>query len=144
MSYQLKRLDLLRSGSPVLVGVAVAGLVLALIGVKIAKLPVMGLGGVLYSIAILLMAKPVLSVMLGILGVAGGVLTFFVMPNPEMAVTPVTTRLLATTLFSVLYLALMDTLLLIGAFLYNLLVQTVGLGGIRLEIAEEAAPGEEA
>jgi len=64
--------------------------------------------------------------------------TFFLVPNPDMAGTGFSTRLLATGLFTVLYMSLMNTLLLVGTFLYNLLVQTVGLGGIRLDIAEEA------
>ena len=144
MTYQLRRLDLLRSGAPVLIGLAVVGLAVGLVGFKIQKLLVMGIGAFVYALAIILLAKPVVSVLLALLGLGGGILTFFLLPNPEMMGQPVTTRLLATILFSVLYLALMETLLLIGAFIYNMLVQTLGLTGVHLELAAEEAPAEEA
>jgi hypothetical protein len=144
MSHQIKRIDVVRSGNPVFVGVAIVGLALAFVGFKTQRLYVMALGGLLYAAAVLLMAKPVISTLLAILGVGGGMLTFFLLPNPEMAGTPFTTRLLATVLFSVLYLALMDTLILIASFLYNMLVENVGMGGIRMELSEDEAAAEEA
>jgi len=142
MSYQLRRFDLLRSSHPGFIGLAVAGLAVALVGVKMKSLAVMGVGGFLYTIAVCALQKPVLTVMLGILGAGGGVITFFAMPGQEMQGATFSQRLIALVLFIVLYLDLMGTLLMLGAYLYNLLVQTVGLGGIKIEIAEEGAEAE--
>ncbi|MBI4057387.1 MAG: hypothetical protein HY399_07585 [Elusimicrobia bacterium] len=69
-----------------------------------------------------------------LLGLLGGLVTFVVLPNPQMEPMGGMTRLMATGLFAVLYMVLMVALLVVVAFLYNLFTQTVGLRGIRVDI----------
>ncbi len=139
MNYQVRKLDftwMLNAGT---LGGAVVGLVLAMVGYRSNSLVLLVAGSGIYSAAVLAITRPVLSGLLGILGLFGGVLTFFLLPNPEVGAMPALTKLFATLLFTVLYTVLMDTLLVVGSKLYNLLIQGLGLKGISVELAAEEA-----
>ncbi|KAF0127279.1 MAG: hypothetical protein FD189_346 [Elusimicrobia bacterium] len=75
------------------------------------------------------------------LGVLGGVITFFFVQNPQVAYMGFGQKLLAVSVFSLLYMLLMAALIVIAAFIYNILTTVVGLRGVRFEI-EELAEGE--
>lgn len=137
MSYQVKRIDPYWITHPMIPVLVVAGAVLALIGHQADK-AFIGIGGlVVAGVAVLLATKPVISAVLSTLGVFGGVVTFIVLPQPQMVGMPILMRLLSTVLFALLYMVLMDALVLAVAFLYNLF--GAGLRGIGLEIEETGA-----
>lgn len=77
-----------------------------------------------------------LPVVLFLLGLLGGLLTFVILPNPNLDPMAGMTKLMATGLFSLLYMFLMIALLVVVAFLYNLFTQTIGLKGVRIEVEE--------
>ena len=142
MNYQVKRLDftwLLNTGT--MVGVVI-GMIVSLVGYRSNNLLLMGAGGVVFGGAIVAITRPVLSGLLAILGLFGGLLTFFLVPNPEVVNMPLGTRMMAAILFTALYTVLMDTLLVVGSLLYNVLTRTVGLQGIVLEVSTEESAEE--
>jgi hypothetical protein len=121
-------------------GVAI-GAILALVGYLKDK-PVLAIAGaVVAGIAILLAARPVLSAMLGTLGLFGGLLSFVIVPNLSAAGMSLGLKLVATLMFAAFYMVLMDALILVLAVLYNLFSHTLGLSAVRLELeaAEDAA-----
>jgi hypothetical protein len=143
MSYQVRKLDLTRTFSPALAGALIVGLAVAGVGFKMEDIRIVGAGAVIYGIAMLLTAKPVVSVVLAILGFAGGLISFFLMPNADAAGMPGATRLLAVLLFDFLYTILMATLLLVAAGLYNIFVQAGGMEGFSMELGEPETPAQE-
>lgn len=139
MSYQIKRIDPYWMTHPFIPVLVAAGAVIALIGHQINNNFIGIVGVAVGSIAVLAATKPVLSAVLATLGLVGGVVTFIVLPNPQMIGMTFILKLLSTLLFAALYMVLMDALVLAIAFLYNLF--GAGLRGISLDL-EEAA-GEE-
>ena len=93
------------------------------------------------AMSILVSSVPAVLFLLGLLG---GILTFLVLPNPQIEPMTSVTRLLATGLFALLYMVLMVALLVVVSFLYNLFTHTIGLRGIRIEAEalEEEGPAE--
>jgi hypothetical protein len=125
-------------------GVAI-GAILGLIGYLKDKPALAVVGAVIAALAILFAAKPVMSAVLGTLGLAGGVLSFMVVPNLSAAGMSMGLKLVATLMFAVFYMVLMDALVLVLAVLYNLFSDTLGLRGVRLELeAAEDVPAEAA
>ncbi|MBI4347386.1 MAG: hypothetical protein HY553_11055 [Elusimicrobia bacterium] len=140
MSYQVKRIDPYWMTHPMIPVGVVAGAVLALVGHQSDK-AVVGIAGLIVAgISVVLAAKPVISAVLGTLGVFGGLVTFVILPQPQMVGMPIGMRFVSTILFALLYMVLMDALVLAIAFLYNLF--GAGMRGIGLDIEETA--GEEA
>jgi hypothetical protein len=114
-------------------GVAV-GAILALIGyLKVATVLAVA-GGAVAALAILFAARPVLSAVLGTLGLAGGVLSFVVVPSSNTAGMAVPMKFVAALMFAVFYMVLMDALILVLAVLYNLFAETFGMSAVRLEL----------
>ena len=141
MTQQVKRVDPYWHTHPMIpTGVAV-GAILALIGYLKAATVLAVVGGAVAALAILFAARPVLSAVLGTLGLAGGLLSFVVVPNLSAAGMSLPLKLVATLMFAVFYMVLMDALILVLAVLYNLFSETLGLSAVRLELeaAEEAA-----
>ena len=83
------------------------------------------------SMSVLVSSVPAV---LFVLGLLGGLLTFLVIPNPEIEPMTAGTRVLATGIFAVLYMVLMVGLMMVITFMYNLFTTTVGLRGIQLDI----------
>lgn len=75
------------------------------------------------------------------IGLLGGVITFFFVENPQTAYLPLGGKLLSTAVFSLLYMLLMAALVVIAAFIYNMLTTVIGMRGVRFEI-EEISEGE--
>jgi hypothetical protein len=139
MTQQVKRIDPYWHTHPMIpTGVAI-GAILALIG-YLRLVPVLAIaGGVIAALAILFAAKPVLSAVLGTLGLAGGLLSFVVVPNLTAAGMNLPLKLVATLMFAIFYMVLMDALILVLAVLYNLFSSVLSMEGVRLEMesAEE-------
>lgn len=140
MSYQVRRIDPYWMSHPMIPVLIVAGAIVALVGQQADKAFIAIAGLVIAGVAVLLATKPVISAVLATLGVFGGLVTFVILPQPQMVGMPIVMRLISTILFALLYMVLMDALVLAIAFLYNLF--GTGLKGISIDI-EEAA-GEEA
>ncbi|MBI4249351.1 MAG: hypothetical protein HY611_07595 [Elusimicrobia bacterium] len=149
MNLKLKRIDIHWVSHPGIYAGVALGVLLLLGGLLTSQIVLLVAGGVITGVCIFLATKMVLSVSLWLLGLFGGLVTFVLVPNPQMGEMGVVTRLLATGLFSVLYMCLMDALLHVAFFLYNFFINTVGLDGINLiydpvETQEAEAPAEEA
>lgn len=140
MSYQVRRIDPYWMTHPMIPVLVVAGAIVALVGQQADKAFIAIAGLVIAGIAVLLATKPVISAVLATLGIFGGLVTFVILPQPQMVGMPIVMRLISTILFALLYMVLMDALVLAVAFLYNLF--GTGMRGISIDI-EEAA-GEEA
>ncbi len=143
MIQRLKRIDPYWHTPPMIpTGVAI-GAILALVGYLKDK-PVLAVaGGVIAALAILFAARPVLSAVLGTLGLAGGLLSFVVVPNLSAAGMSVGLKLVATIMFALFYMVLMDALVLVLAVLYNLFSATLGLRGVSLELEAAEEPAAE-
>jgi hypothetical protein len=141
MTQQVKRVDPYWHTHPMIpTGVAVGG-ILALMG-YLREATVMAVaGGAVAALAILFAARPVMSAVLGTLGMAGGLLSFVVVPNLSAAGMSIPLKLVAALMFAVFYMVLMDALILVLAVLYNLFSDTLGMSAVRLEleVAEEPA-----
>lgn len=136
MSYQLKRINPFWNTHPMIpVGVVIGG-ILGLVGFQTGKPVVGGAGGIIAAAAILLATRPVVSGLLGTLGVLGGFAQFVFMPQLNSAGMSLPLRIGAAFLFGLFYMVLMDALVLVVSVLYNLFAGTIGLGGIRLELAD--------
>lgn len=144
MNYNVKRLEVTWKLNTFTVVAAVVGLGVAFLGFRGANILLLVVGTALYGGSIFMIARPVLSALLLILGLFGGLLTFFLVPNPEILNMTFKTKFAAMLMFMALYTVLMDTLLVVGSQLYNLLIQAGGLRGIGLELApeEEERPEE--
>jgi hypothetical protein len=140
MTQQLKRVDPYWHTHPMIpTGVAV-GAILALIGYLKAATPLAVVGGSVAALAILFAARPVLSAVLGTLGLAGGLLSFVVVPNLSAAGMSFPLKIVATLMFAAFYMVLMDALVLVLAVLYNLFSETLGMSAVRLELEAADEP----
>lgn len=70
------------------------------------------------------------------LAVLGGVVTFFVKPDPQLAPMSVFQKLLSTGLYSLLYVVITSAVLVFSAFVYNICSTVLGLRGFILDIEE--------
>lgn len=138
MSHQIRRINPFWHTHPMIAVVVVIGAVLGLAGYQKDVKALSILGAAVAGLAIVFAAKPVVSAVLGTLGVFGGLVTFVLVPNLQMAGLSMIYRLLSTLLFALFYMILMDALVLVVSVLYNLFAGTVGLGGIALELDSQA------
>ena len=140
MTQQLKRIDPYWHTHPMIpTGVAV-GAILAIVGYLKAATVLAAVGGGVAALAILFAARPVISAVLGTLGLAGGLLSFVVVPNLSAAGMSIPLKLVATLMFAVFYMVLMDALVLVLTVLYNLFSDTLGLSAVRLELEAADEP----
>jgi hypothetical protein len=134
MSYQVKRINPFWNTHPMIpVGVAVGG-ILGLIGFQTGKPVIAGAGGLVAAAAVLLGTRPVISALLGTLGMLGGLAQFVFVPSLNTVGMSVAMRWGAAILFGLFYMVLMDALVLVVAVLYNLFAGAIGLGGIQLDL----------
>lgn len=139
MSYRIKRIDPFWIAHPCVIGVAVFGVILALVGYSKNNIAIQIVGGVMMSGGVLVATKHAVSAVLGVLGLIGGLVTFILLPNPELATTPLVWRFVSTGFFALLYMVLMDALVLVVCGLYNLFGGTLNLGVLELELEESDA-----
>ena len=134
MAYRVKRIDPYWHANPIIMGILALGVVLGLVGYRSQQIVLAGIGAVLVGVAVFLSTKVVVSAVVCCLGVFGGLMTFVLVPNPQIADMGLGWRLLSTTIFALLYMVLMDALLLVVAALYNFFGGAVGLGGIDIDL----------
>ncbi len=79
---------------------------------------------------------------LACLGLLGGLITFFLIDNPQVSYMAFGQKLLASAVFSVLYMLLMAALIVTASFIYNVLTSVLGMSGVRFEI-EEVTEGDQ-
>ncbi|HBL15177.1 MAG TPA: hypothetical protein DD417_00030 [Elusimicrobia bacterium] len=139
MSYRIRRIDPFWIAHPLVIAAAVIGVALALFGYSRNQLPLSITGGVLMAVGVLIATKPAVSGVLGTLGLLGGIVTFIVLPNPQLADSPMFWKFVSSLFFGLLYMVLMDALVLVVSALYNLFGNTMGMSGIRVEFDEEGA-----
>jgi hypothetical protein len=144
MSYRVKRIDPYWMRNPVLPAVAVIGVAAALLLVGRTMIVPAIIAAVIGGMAVFLSTQPAVSAVLGTLGLLGGLTTFVFLPNPANAQMALPLRLLSALLFTVFYTVLMDGVVLLVAVLYNLFAGAVGLGGVSLDLEEDASGEAEA
>ncbi len=143
MSYRIRRIDPFWIAHPVVIAAAVIGMLLALAGYAKNNVALSIIGGVAMSGGVLAATRPAVSGVLGTLGFFGGLVTFVILPNPQLADSPLFWKLVSTLFFALLYMVLMDALVLLVSALYNFFGNSVKLGGIHLEFEEVEDSGEE-
>lgn len=136
MSYQLKRIDPFWHTHPMIPTAVAIGAICAAIGWATNKNAVGILGGFVAGVAVVAATRPAITALLGTLGLFGGLVSFVIVPNLNNAGMTLPMKLISTLLFAAFYMVLMDALVLVISVLYNLFGNTIGLGGIRFELAE--------
>jgi len=72
------------------------------------------------------------------LALLGGVVTFMVVPNMQLAPMGFGQKLLSVFLYSLLYVVICTAVMVFAAFVYNIFSGVLGLRGVTLEIEEVA------
>ncbi len=70
------------------------------------------------------------------LALLGGMVTFMVVPNVQLASMSVFQKLLSVGLYALLYVVITTAVLVFAAFVYNILTGVLGLRGVAFEIEE--------
>ncbi|MFA6433166.1 MAG: hypothetical protein WCW52_00575 [Elusimicrobiales bacterium] len=70
------------------------------------------------------------------LAVLGGVVTFMVVPNPQIEPMNMGQKMLSVGLFALLYVVIVSALMVFVSFLYNVLTGVLGMKGVTFEIEE--------
>jgi hypothetical protein len=138
MSYRVRRIDPYWITNPILPVVAIVGIGAALALINKEMVVPAITAAVVGGIAIILATKPAVSAVLGTLGLLGGLMTFVLVPNSQNAAMALSMRLLSTALFTLFYTVLMDGVVLLVSVLYNLFAGGLGLGGLSLDLEEDA------
>lgn len=73
-----------------------------------------------------------------IVGVLGAMVTYVVVPNPQIEPMKAGAKLMSIGVFSILYTIMVSSLLILLAFIYNLLTGTLGMKGVVCELEEVA------
>lgn len=136
MSYEIKRIDPYWKANPIFLAMAVGGTALGVIGTNVNNSMIVGAGFIVAAIGVLLATKPLVSAVLGTLGLIGGLATFVVLPNVQSMGMSAMARMLSVLLFSLIYMVLMDAIVLLVACIYNSVSGLLGLGGITVEFEE--------
>lgn len=71
-----------------------------------------------------------------VLAILGGGVTFFVVDNIQLAPMTFAQKLLSVGLYALLYVVITTAVLVLAAFIYNILNGVLGLRGITLDIEE--------
>ncbi len=70
------------------------------------------------------------------LALLGGVVTFMVVPNMQLASMSLFQKLLSVGLYALLYVVITTAVLVFAAFIYNILTGVLGLRGVTFDIEE--------
>ena len=70
------------------------------------------------------------------LALLGGVVTFMVVPNLQLAPMIFFQKLISVGLYALLYVVISTAVLVLAAFVYNLLTGVLGLRGVTFDIEE--------
>lgn len=146
MNYQIRRINpYWHSGPMILVGVVV-GVVIGVVGIRIeatfARGLVVALGCLIAGGAVLFASRPVLSAFFATLGLLGGLFVFLRPGSQYVGSMVLWQKFVSTALFIYFYTILWDSIVLVAVALYNFWSDTVGLGGVRLELDSDESSGE--
>ncbi len=70
------------------------------------------------------------------MAILGGVVTFMVVPNTQMAPLGMFQKLLSVGLYALMYVVICTAVMVFAAFLYNIFTSVLGLRGLTLDIEE--------
>ena len=70
------------------------------------------------------------------LAVLGGVITYFIIPNPQIEPMSAMFKLRTVGFFALLYVAIVSALMVFAAFMYNMLTGVLGMKGLSFDIEE--------
>ena len=70
------------------------------------------------------------------LALLGGMVQFFVVPNPQVVPMSFFSKMLSVGLYSLLYVVITTAVLVFAAFIFNIFSSVLGLRGIILDIEE--------
>jgi hypothetical protein len=70
------------------------------------------------------------------LAILGGIVTFMLVPNGQLAPMTSAQRLLSVGLYALLYVVITTAVLVFAAFVYNIFTNVLGLRGFTLDIEE--------
>ncbi len=70
------------------------------------------------------------------LAALGGVVTFMIVPNPQIEPMSVGQKMLSIGLFALLYVVIVSALMVFVSFLYNILTGVLGMKGVSFDIEE--------
>ncbi|HAH31312.1 MAG TPA: hypothetical protein DCL44_03245 [Elusimicrobia bacterium] len=71
-----------------------------------------------------------------VIAVLGGAVTFIIEPNPQFSMMGAAQKLLAVGLYSLLYAVLVSALFVFIAFVYNILTGVLGMRGVSFDLEE--------
>ena len=71
-----------------------------------------------------------------VLAILGGIITFFIVPSPQLGLMTVGQRVLSVGLYALLYTVIATAVLVFAAFVYNVLTGVLGLRGVSFDIEE--------
>ncbi len=139
MSYQVRRIDPYWHAHPVVPVLVVVGAAIGVVGYQSQQWALTSAGLLLAAASVVFATKLVVSAVLGTLGLLGGVATFILWPNVQMAGASLLMKAVAAVLFGLAYMVCMDALVLTIALLYNL--YSTALPGLALEFEEGPSEG---
>ncbi|MBI5883479.1 MAG: hypothetical protein HZB91_10300 [Elusimicrobia bacterium] len=146
MTYQIRRINPYWHSNPLLLGAIALGVIVGVIGIRIEasfmRGLVVALGCLMAGSSVLAMARPVLSAFFATLGLIGGLFVFLRPGSPYAASMVLWQKFLSTALFVFFYTILWDSLALVAVALYNFFSDTVGLGGVKLDLESDETSGE--
>jgi hypothetical protein len=125
------------------VGVAIVGLVVALVLVSREMIAPAIIAALIGGAAVVASTKPAVSAVLATLGLIGGLTTFVLVPSAQNALMSIPMKLLSTLLFMIFYTVLMDGIVLLICVFYNLFAGLFGLGGLSLDLEDDAVEAGE-
>ena len=70
------------------------------------------------------------------LALLGGIVTFMVVPNPQIEPMSIGSKMLSVGLFALLYVVIVSALMVFISFLYNILTGVLGMKGVSFNIEE--------
>ena len=133
MSRRITRIDAFWHAHPALGAAAVVAGLAAYGALTRGSLGAAAAAGAVFALAVLSMAKPTLTAVFAVLGLAGGAASFLLAARPGLSLG---LRLLSTLFYGFLYAVLLDATVLAAAALYNALVGRVGLEPLSVETGD--------
>jgi hypothetical protein len=106
MSYRIKRINPYWIENPIVSGVAIVGLVVALVLVSREMIAPAIIAALIGGAAVVASTKPAVSAVLATLGLIGGLTTFVLVPSAQNALMSIPMKLLSTLLFMIFYTVL--------------------------------------
>ncbi|MEK7389846.1 MAG: hypothetical protein AAB036_09110 [Elusimicrobiota bacterium] len=138
MSYRVKRIDPYWFTHPAIPVAVFVGVLLAL-GAGFAGSHVIAvIGAAVASVGILLATRPAITGTVMLLGFLGGLVTFVISPNAQNQLLNVAQKAMSVGFYTVFYAVLTEGALLLLSVVYNFFSAVSSLGGLSLDLEDEA------